>query len=87
MDDFAVAAAVILGCAIMVRAGKVAAAPRAASAAENDSATGFVLMAAYLLFDAILAQVNNVYSNVTIQLYRILCCSSTFHLCYYLPLG
>lgn len=52
-DDFAVAGAVIMGCAIMVRAGKVAAAPRGANAAESDTATGFVLMATYLLFDAI----------------------------------
>ncbi len=53
MDDFAVAGAVIAGCAIMVRAGKVAAAPRAANGADNDTAMGFVLMATYLLFDAI----------------------------------
>lgn len=49
--DFAVVTTVMMGCAIMISSGNVAA--KRMGAAEEDTLYGFALLVAYLLFDAI----------------------------------
>lgn len=50
-EDFAIAFAVLSGCAVMISAGRVAV--HRQGGAESDSLFGFALMCAYLLFDAL----------------------------------
>lgn len=50
-SDFAVVGVVLAGCAVMISAGNVRV--KRVGGAEEDSAVGFVLMAVYLLFDAV----------------------------------
>lgn len=49
--DYAIVAVVLAGCAVMISSGNVAV--KRGAGAEEDSAFGFALLAAYLLFDAI----------------------------------